>query len=241
MAEDRAGRGDGPAGGPARGHEAADPRRRVGAGPGAGPRRDLAAGPGGPGRSPPAVAVLVLRLEARAVRRDVRPGLRAAPRRRSSRSSSPATPHEQIRRDGPRLHRALASPTSPGPSCCSSARCPASSRRPESYALASRFLDERAGGGSTAAGFTRPEDLDLYTALVGGLVNQQMANDPGGTRWVDARGRSNGHVPGARNGEGRDQLMMTHGNRREDDHTDRSRRGDADHRGRVRSHAQRGA
>lgn len=54
----------------------------------------------------------------------------------------------------------------------------------ESYALASRFLDE-ARQRLDAAGFTRAEDLDVYTALVGGLVNQQMANDPGGTRWLD--------------------------------------------------------
>jgi len=27
-------------------------------------------------------------------------------------------------------------------------------------------------------------DIDLYTALVGGLVDQQWANDPGGTRWA---------------------------------------------------------
>lgn len=54
----------------------------------------------------------------------------------------------------------------------------------ESYALASRFLDE-ARLRLDAAGFTRAEDLDVYTALVGGLVNQQMANDPGGTRWLD--------------------------------------------------------
>jgi AcrR family transcriptional regulator len=55
---------------------------------------------------------------------------------------------------------------------------------PESYALASRFLEE-ARERLVAAGLTRSEDLDLYTALVGGLVNQQIANDPGGTRWTD--------------------------------------------------------
>jgi len=27
-------------------------------------------------------------------------------------------------------------------------------------------------------------DIDLYTALVGGLADQQWANDPGGTRWA---------------------------------------------------------
>ena len=26
-------------------------------------------------------------------------------------------------------------------------------------------------------------DTDIYTALLGGLVNQQLANDPGGQRW----------------------------------------------------------
>ena len=32
-------------------------------------------------------------------------------------------------------------------------------------------------------GITRDEDADVYTALLGGLVNQQLANDPGGQRW----------------------------------------------------------
>jgi len=30
---------------------------------------------------------------------------------------------------------------------------------------------------------TRREDIDLYTALIGGLVDAQLANDPGGDRW----------------------------------------------------------
>jgi AcrR family transcriptional regulator len=55
---------------------------------------------------------------------------------------------------------------------------------PESYARASRFLDE-ARRLLDAAGLTRAEDLDLYTALVAGLVAQQIANDPGGSRWTD--------------------------------------------------------
>jgi AcrR family transcriptional regulator len=53
----------------------------------------------------------------------------------------------------------------------------------ESYELAVRFL-EQARGALTAAGLDRPEDLDLYTAMTGGLVSQQLANDPGGTRWM---------------------------------------------------------
>jgi AcrR family transcriptional regulator len=32
-------------------------------------------------------------------------------------------------------------------------------------------------------GIRRQADLDMYTALVGGLVNQQLANDPKGDRW----------------------------------------------------------
>jgi AcrR family transcriptional regulator len=32
-------------------------------------------------------------------------------------------------------------------------------------------------------GVTDPDGLDLFTALTGGLVDQQLANDPGGSRW----------------------------------------------------------
>ena len=32
-------------------------------------------------------------------------------------------------------------------------------------------------------GITSGEDADLFTALIGGLVAQQLANDPGGQRW----------------------------------------------------------
>ena len=33
-------------------------------------------------------------------------------------------------------------------------------------------------------GLTDPSDFDIFTAIVAGLVNQQLANDPGGTRWA---------------------------------------------------------
>ena len=33
-------------------------------------------------------------------------------------------------------------------------------------------------------GVTDEEAVDLYTALVGGLVDQQLANEPGGDRWA---------------------------------------------------------
>jgi hypothetical protein len=32
-------------------------------------------------------------------------------------------------------------------------------------------------------GITAQEDIDLYVALVGGLADSQLANDPGGDRW----------------------------------------------------------
>ena len=32
-------------------------------------------------------------------------------------------------------------------------------------------------------GVTKDEDVDLCTALIGGLVDAQLANDPGGDRW----------------------------------------------------------
>ena len=53
---------------------------------------------------------------------------------------------------------------------------------PESYAPAIRVLDQarqlfRDRGLSDAA------DFDIWIAMIGGLVNQQLANDPGGARW----------------------------------------------------------
>jgi AcrR family transcriptional regulator len=54
---------------------------------------------------------------------------------------------------------------------------------PESYALALQVMD--AGRARmAAAGVTDPAQFDLWTALVAGLATQQMANDPGGDRWV---------------------------------------------------------
>jgi AcrR family transcriptional regulator len=35
-----------------------------------------------------------------------------------------------------------------------------------------------------SVGITRPASLDLWTALVSGLAGQQVANDPGGDRWL---------------------------------------------------------
>ena len=54
---------------------------------------------------------------------------------------------------------------------------------PESYALALAFYDV-ASERMTAAGASNPDDFDLFTAIVSGLSHQQVANDPGGDRWV---------------------------------------------------------
>jgi len=53
---------------------------------------------------------------------------------------------------------------------------------PEAYAPAVAALEslrER----MAQHGITAQEDIDLYVALVGGLADSQLANDPGGDRW----------------------------------------------------------
>jgi AcrR family transcriptional regulator len=54
---------------------------------------------------------------------------------------------------------------------------------PESYAFAVEVLD-RARGILMRAGLGNEEDFDLWTALVAGLASQQLANDPGGDRYI---------------------------------------------------------
>jgi AcrR family transcriptional regulator len=53
---------------------------------------------------------------------------------------------------------------------------------PEAYAPAVAVLQ---GLHDTLAvyGVSRQQDLDLFVALVGGLIDAQLANDPGGSRW----------------------------------------------------------
>ncbi|MGD8202189.1 TetR/AcrR family transcriptional regulator [Ornithinimicrobium sp. W1679] len=53
---------------------------------------------------------------------------------------------------------------------------------PESYAPAVEVMD-LARDIFVRHGITAQEDLDLWVALVGGLVDSQHANDPGGDRW----------------------------------------------------------
>ena len=54
---------------------------------------------------------------------------------------------------------------------------------PESYAPAVAVI-ELARRDLARIGMKSDADFDLYIALVGGLVNAQQANDPGGDRWA---------------------------------------------------------
>lgn len=54
---------------------------------------------------------------------------------------------------------------------------------PASYALALEFI-QITGDLLAAAGVVGTENLDMFSALVAGLCDQQVANDPGGDRWV---------------------------------------------------------
>jgi hypothetical protein len=53
----------------------------------------------------------------------------------------------------------------------------------ESYAPAVRALD-MARKCLALSGITQAGQLDLWTALLSGLVGQQISNDPGGDRWT---------------------------------------------------------
>ena len=52
-----------------------------------------------------------------------------------------------------------------------------------SYAVAIEFY-ELARARLAAAGVTEQADMDLFTTLIAGIADQQMANDPGGDRWA---------------------------------------------------------
>lgn len=53
----------------------------------------------------------------------------------------------------------------------------------ESYAIAVEALG-RAGAVMAAAGVTDPGDADCLVAMVAGLIETQLSNEPGGTRWT---------------------------------------------------------
>jgi AcrR family transcriptional regulator len=55
---------------------------------------------------------------------------------------------------------------------------------PESYAVAVEAYEWMNAPLLAIAEVTQ-EDVDLLVAFIGGLINQQLANEPGGTRWFD--------------------------------------------------------
>lgn len=77
---------------------------------------------------------------------------------------------------------------------------------PESYAPSVEVL-EIAREGLLEAGGTDPRDLDLFTAMTSGLIDQQISNDPGGDRWYrlldDALDMFFAHIDGRRKGTSR--------------------------------------
>ncbi len=60
---------------------------------------------------------------------------------------------------------------------------------PAAYAQAKQVLD-RLRQTLAAAGVRDGQAVDLFTALIGGLVDQQLANEPGGERWRRLVGRA---------------------------------------------------
>ncbi len=54
---------------------------------------------------------------------------------------------------------------------------------PASYALAERVLG-RVQSVMQAAGVTQQGDIDCIVAVTGGVMEAQLSNEPGGTRWV---------------------------------------------------------
>lgn len=55
---------------------------------------------------------------------------------------------------------------------------------PEAYTPSLEF-SRRAIALCAKAGITAGADIDLFSALMNGMAHQQVANDPGGRRWVD--------------------------------------------------------
>jgi AcrR family transcriptional regulator len=54
---------------------------------------------------------------------------------------------------------------------------------PASFEVALEFYS-LGRGMAEAAGIRSEADMDIFTALISGLAHQQIANDPGGRRWV---------------------------------------------------------
>jgi AcrR family transcriptional regulator len=54
---------------------------------------------------------------------------------------------------------------------------------PTSYGYAQEYMAYNVDR-LAAAGITDPADVDIFIAMIGGLLNQQQTNEPGGDRWI---------------------------------------------------------
>jgi AcrR family transcriptional regulator len=54
---------------------------------------------------------------------------------------------------------------------------------PGSYALAQEFM-KRSSAVLRAAGLEAQDDIDCFVAMVAGLIEAQISNEPGGVRWT---------------------------------------------------------
>ena len=187
----------GPPSGTPRCHPRRDPRSGVGARTRAGPERAVAARPRRSGRDARAVALLLLRLQARDLRRDVPGGQRG-----TAPSDGGGPRHRCARRTSGSGWARTASSTSRSrtcraASCCFSGRSPGSSRRP-------RRTHPRCSSSSSPRdrladiGITTPELLDVWTATLSGSSSSSGPTIPDGDRWTPAHRRRARHVPRVR-------------------------------------------
>ena len=152
------------------------------------PGRSAARGPGGAvaaraGRQrgdAGAQPLLLRRVQGRHLRRHVRRGSAPAPRRTCAPARGPASP---ARTSGPqRTPSSSSAPrTRSATSCSSSAPSPASSPHRRPMPSPRRCSPPRAPAGRCGVDDLR--HLDLWTAVITGLTDQQISNDPGGDRW----------------------------------------------------------
>ena len=78
---------------------------------------------------------------------------------------------------------------------------------PESYAIAEAVLG-RAGELLHAAGMSEPGDVDCFVAMIAGLIDAQISNDPGGDRWTRHLDRLDRPVPRRRHHQEKEPTPM---------------------------------
>ncbi len=96
----------------------------------------------------------------------------------------------------------------PGSRSSASGPSPASSRRAQAYAEATAVLDDIAAE-MASHGLTDPRAIDLFIAMVTGLVSQQIANEPDRRPLAAAARLGGGHVPDISDRQGDGDGMTT--------------------------------